>query len=98
MKLSFNDEELFKEAVGSLSLRFNNPPLASDLNTLQQMGSSMLPQDSERKENIRFNNDLPSDPNILRRAGTLGSSSSIVGNLLYSSSKNCPNVWAYCIN
>ena len=30
MKLSFEDEESFKEAVGSLC--FNNPPLASDAN------------------------------------------------------------------
>ena len=49
MNLSFDDEESFKEAVGSL--RFNNPP--SDPNTLQQMGS-MVPQDSERDEDICF--------------------------------------------
>ena len=35
MKLSFDDEESFKEAVESL--RFNNP--ASDPNAEQQMGS-----------------------------------------------------------
>ena len=64
MKLSFDDEESFKEAVGSLC--FNDPP--SDPNTLQRMGS-MLPQDSERSEDIRFNNP-PSDPNILRRVGS----------------------------
>ena len=54
MKLSFDDEESFKEVVGSLC--FNEPP--SDPNTLQRMGS-MLTQDSER-------NPLPtqSDPNI----------------------------------
>ena len=69
MKLSFNNEESLKEAVESLC--FNNPP--SDHSTLpsQQMGR-MLIQDSERNEDIGFNN-LPSD--IPRRAG---SSSSIV--------------------
>ena len=69
MKLSFDDEESLKEAVGSLCL--NNPP--SDPNALQGMGI-MLPQDSERNENICFN-DPPNDPNILRRAG---SSTSVV--------------------
>ena len=69
MKLSFDDEESLKEAVGSIC--FNNLP--SDPNTLQRMGN-MLPQDSEGNEDICFNN-LQSDPNILRR---VGSSSSIV--------------------
>ena len=69
MKLSFDDEESLKEAVGSLY--FNNPP--SDPNTLQQI-VSMLPQDSDRNEDICFNN-LPSDPNIPCQ---VGSSSSIV--------------------
>ena len=69
MRLSFDDEESFKEAAESL--RFNNPP--SDPNTTpQQMGSSgrMSLQDSERNED----SSIPSDPNTLRR---LGSSSSI---------------------
>ena len=71
MKLSFDDEESFKEVVGSL--RFNSPP--SDPNALQQIGS-ILPQDSERNEDICFNNP-PGDPNsILHRVGS--SSSSIV--------------------
>ena len=53
MRLSFDDKESFKEAVGSLC--FNNQ------NTLQQVGgssSSMPPQDSERNEDIDicFNN------------------------------------------
>ena len=55
MKLSFDDEESFKGAVGSLYL--NN--VLSDSYTLQQMGS-MPPQhsraDSERSEDIYFNN------------------------------------------
>ena len=67
--MTFDDNESFKEAVGSL--RFNNPP--SDPNTLQQMGSSgnMLPQDSERNEDICFNNP-PNDPNTLWRVGSNG--------------------------
>ena len=71
MRLSFDDEESLKEAAGSL-LRFNNPP--SDTSTLQETGSSssMLPQDSERNEDICFNNPT-SDPNTFRRMG--GSSS-----------------------
>ena len=69
MKLSFDDEESFKEVVESLC--FNNPP--SDSNTSQRTGS-MLPQDSERDEDICLNNN-PGDPNVLRR---VGSSSSIV--------------------
>ena len=64
MRLSFNDEESFKEAVESL--RFNNP--LSD----QHIGSSnsMPLEDSERNED----NISPSDPITLRR---VGSSSSI---------------------
>ena len=58
-----------KEAVASLYLI--TPP--NDPNTLQRMGN-MLPQDSERNEDICYHNP-PSDPNILRR---VGSSSSIV--------------------
>ena len=78
MRLSFDDEQSFKETVGSL--RFNNPP--SDPNTLQEMGSShggsMLPQDSERlgndSEDIYFNNPKSDSNTTLRRMG----SSSIV--------------------
>ena len=66
MKLSFDDQESFKEAVESL--RFDNPP--SDPNTHQEMGSMPL-QDSERNED----NITQSDPNILR---LVGSSSSIL--------------------
>ena len=49
MRLSFDDEESFKEAVESL--RFNT----SDPNTLQQMGSSsngMPLEDSEKMRTI----------------------------------------------
>ena len=59
MRLSFEDDESFKEAVESL--RFNNP--ASDPDAHQRMGSSgsMPVQDSERNED----NIIPSlsDPN-----------------------------------
>ena len=61
--LSFDDEESF-EAVGSL--RFNNPPLASDPDSpaLERVGSSssMLPQE-RNDEDICFNHNPPSDPN-----------------------------------
>ena len=69
MKLSFDDEESFKEAAESL--RFNNPPSNPNA-THQQMGSSSMPlSDAERNED----NVIPSDTNILRPLG--GSSTSI---------------------
>ena len=74
MKLFFDDEESFKEAVGSLC--FDNPP--SYPNSLQPMGSMMLPQDSERNSNEDFGfNNPPSDPNTLRGVGS-GSSINVV--------------------
>ena len=45
MKLSYDDEKSFKEAVGSL--HFNNPP--TDSNSLQQVDSSYIPP-QERSE------------------------------------------------
>ena len=72
MRLSFDDEESFKEAIESLC--FNNP--SSDPNTQQQMGSnntSMALENAERNED----NNTPSDPiTTLRRVGS-GSSLSI---------------------
>jgi hypothetical protein len=69
MRLSFDDEESFKDVVGSL--RFDNPP--SDPNSvalaLQEVGSSGVPA-QERNEDICFNNDSPSDPNSLGRVGS----------------------------
>jgi hypothetical protein len=71
MKLSFEDKESFKEAIGSLQVRFNHPP--SDPN------SSMPPlqdhwQDQERNEDICFQvNNPPGDPNTLRRMGSSSS-------------------------
>ena len=59
MRLSFDDEESFKEAAGSL--RFNNPP--SDPNSLQRVSSSsMLPQERNDEDGICFDNP-PSDSN-----------------------------------
>ena len=59
MRLSFEDEESFKEAAGSL--HFNNPPLKSDPDSLQQVGSSShgsLPR-LERNEDIQICFDNP---------------------------------------
>jgi len=69
MRLSFDDEESFKDVIGSL--RFDNPP--SDPNSvalaLQEVGGSDVPL-QERNEDICFNDDSPSDPNSL--AGRVG--------------------------
>jgi hypothetical protein len=61
MKLSFDDQESFREATGSL--RFNNPP--SEPNSLEPMGISTPRQ--EMSEDICFD-DPPSDPNTLQRS------------------------------
>ena len=71
MKLSFDDEESFKEAVESL--RFNKPP--SDPNAEQQMGGrNSVPavplEDSERNGD----NIIPiDDPITVRRVGSRSS-------------------------
>ena len=57
-RLSLDDEEYFKEAVGSLN--FNNPP--SDPDSLQRVGSSSGMPPEERNEGI---DNPPSDPNII---------------------------------
>ena len=69
MKLSFDDEQSFKEAVESL--RFSDPP--SDPNVQQQVGSSnsMPLQDSERNEDL--DNITTNDPITLRRVGSRSS-------------------------
>ena len=72
MKLSFDDEESFKETVESLC--FNNPP--SDANSLQQTGS-MLPQVDVSEGNEDNNAPIDPSPNILRRVGSTSSSSQI---------------------
>ena len=53
MRLSFDDEESFKEAAsaGLGSLKFNNPP--SDPDLLQQVGSSSSMPPQEGNEDIR---------------------------------------------
>ena len=69
MRMSFDDEESFKEVVGSL--HFNNP--SSDTNAEQQMGSSssMTLDDTERNDSE--NNIIPSDPITLWRVGSSSS-------------------------
>ena len=71
MRLSFDDEESFEEAAGSL--RFNNPSSDTSTSTPSQMGSSssIQPQDSERNED----NNPTNDPNTLQQMG--GSSISL---------------------
>ena len=69
MKLSFEDEESFKEAIESL--RFNNP--SSDPNARQQIGSSnsMSLEDSQPDSEGNEDNIIPSDdPITLRRVGS----------------------------
>jgi len=81
LKLSFEDEESFKEAVESF--RFNNPPSDSDPYTLalqlvplERSTSRMPSQDSpERNEDICFNNS-PGDPSP-NTLGRIGRSSSM---------------------
>ena len=72
MKLSFDDEETFKEAVGSLC--FNNSPSDPNSTLPSQQMESVLTQDFERNKDICFKNP-PSDPNlnILRRVGSTSS-------------------------
>ena len=66
-RLSLDDEESFKEAVGSLN--FNNPP--SDPDSLQRVGSSSgsIPPE-ERNGGI---DNPPSDPNIILEVSASGS-------------------------
>ena len=65
MRLSFDNEESFKEAVESL--RFNSNP-SNDPNARHQLESSsgMSLEDSESNED----NIIPSDPITLRRVGS----------------------------
>ena len=70
MKLSFDDEGSFQEAVESL--RFNS----SDPNTRQQMGSNNS-MDTGRNEDRDDITPLASDPIPLRRVGSSSGSLSI---------------------
>ena len=69
MRLSFNDEESFKEAVESL--RFINLP--SDPNASQQFGSSSMMPLQEYESN--GDNITPSDPITFRRVESSRTSS-----------------------
>ena len=62
MNLSFDDEDSFKEAAGSL--RFNNPQSDPDSLALQQVGSTSNMPPQERNEDICFNNSIH-DPNSI---------------------------------
>ena len=67
--MSFDDEESFKEVVGSL--HFNNP--SSDTNVQQQMGSSISIPLEDTERNDSEGNIIPSDPITLRRVGSSSS-------------------------
>ena len=69
MRLSFDDEGSFQEAIESH--RFNS----SDPNTRQQMGSnnSMPLEDTERNDAADCDDIAPSDPIPLRRVGSRSS-------------------------
>ena len=53
MKLSFEDEDSFKEGVGSLN--FNKPPSDPNALVLPEVGNSSIPA-QEMNEDIRFDN------------------------------------------
>ena len=74
MRLSFDDEESFREAAASLRFN-NNPPSDTDTLARQRMGSNSSMPLQERNEDICFNN-LPSDPNTTIQQLGVGSSSS----------------------
>jgi hypothetical protein len=50
MRLSFDDEESFKEVVGSLRFHHDNPP--SDPNSLGQVSSTTPSESQESREDI----------------------------------------------
>ena len=67
MRLSFDDEESFKEAIESFC--FNNPS-SDPPNTQQQMGGNNTSMALENAERNEYNN-TPSDPiTTLRRVGS----------------------------
>ena len=73
-RLSFDDEESFKEAAGSLY--FNNPPSDPNTRAFQrvELGSTscnMSPHGRNEDTSISFNNsESPGDTNELRRVGS----------------------------
>ena len=66
MKLSFDDEDSFKEAAAAGSLRFNNPPSDTDTLTLQQVGSSIMPLEDMSEDGICFDNPPLASSTLLR--------------------------------
>ena len=64
MGLSFNDEDSFKEGVGSLD--FYNTPSHTNTSALGSTGSIPL-QKMNEDHDIGFNNSPSDDPNPLRR-------------------------------
>ena len=69
MRLSFDDEESFKEAAGSL--HFNNPPSDPDSLQRERSRNSLPPQERNDSEDSDIqvcvdNPPLASDPNILQ--------------------------------
>ena len=77
MGLSFDDEESFKEAAGSLT--FCNP--SSDPYSIQRMGSSSSMPPHDRDEDICFDN-LSSDPNIILQVQRVPVGSSSTSSML----------------
>ena len=75
MGLSFDDEESFKEGVGSLI--FYNPPSHPNTPALGSTGSIPL-QEMNEDNDIRFDNFPSDDPNPLRRVGSSSASNNIL--------------------
>ena len=72
MGLSFDDEESFKEGVGSLN--FYNPPSDPNTPALGSSGSMIPLQEMNEDHDVCFNNSPSDDPNPLRRVGSSSSS------------------------
>ena len=69
--LSFDDDESFKEGVGSLV--FYNPPSQPNIQALGSTCSIPL-QEMNEDHDICFNHSPSDDPNPLRRVGSSSSS------------------------
>ena len=67
MGLSFDDEESFKESVGSL--HFYNPPSDPKTPALESSGSIPL-QEMNEDHDISFNSSPSVDPDSPRRVGS----------------------------
>ena len=75
MGLSFDDEDSFKEGVGSLN--FYNPPSHPNTSALGSTGSIPL-QEMNEDNDIRFDSFPSDDPNPLRRVGSSSTSNNIL--------------------